>query len=74
MPGGLCTAPRIILLLPLSLATVVIDVTDATVGTSGLWLGTRTGTGGTITLTKSFFGRNPWLHGQQGSVGGHVYS
>ena len=44
MPGDLCTAPRIILVLPLSLAT---DVTDATLGASGLWLGTRTGAGGT---------------------------
>ena len=32
---------------------------------SGLWLGTRTGAGGTATLTESFFGRSPWLHGQQ---------
>ena len=48
----LCTAPRIISLSPLSLAT---DVTDATLGASGLWLGTRTGTGDTATLTKSFF-------------------
>ena len=50
-------------LSPLSLAT---DVTDATLGASGLWLGTRTGAGGTATLTKSFFGRSPWLHGQLG--------
>ena len=62
MPGDLCTAPRIISLSPLSLAT---DVTDATLGASGLWLGTRTGAGGTATLTESFFGRSPWLHGQQ---------
>ena len=41
------TAPGIISLPPLSLAT---DVTDATFGTSGLWLGTRTGAGGTATL------------------------
>ena len=34
MPGDLCTAPRIISLSPLSLAT---DVTDATLGASGLW-------------------------------------
>ena len=32
---------------------------------SGLWLGTRTGAGGIATLTESFFGRSPWLHGQQ---------
>ena len=31
---------------PLSLAT---DVTDATLGASGLWIGTRTGAGGTAT-------------------------
>ena len=47
---------------PLSLAT---DVTDATLRASGLWLGTRIGAGGTVTLTKSFFGRSPWFHGQQ---------
>ena len=52
----------IISLSPLSLAT---DVTDATLGASGLWLGTRTEAGGTATLTESFFGRSPWLHGQQ---------
>ena len=48
----MCTAPRIISLSPLSLAT---DVTDATLGASGLWLGTLTGDGGTATLTKRFF-------------------
>ena len=47
MPGDLCTAPRIISLSLLSLAT---DVTDATLGASGLWLGTRTGAAGTATL------------------------
>ena len=47
MSGDLGTAPRIISLSPLSLAT---DVIDATLGASGLWLGTRT----------------PWFHGQQG--------
>ena len=52
MPGDLCTAPRIISLSPLSLAT---DVTDATLGASDLWLGTRTGAGSTATLTESFF-------------------
>ena len=62
MPGYLCTAPRIISLSPLSLGT---DVTDATLGARGLWLGTRTGTGGTATLTESFFGRSPWLYGHQ---------
>ena len=56
MPGDLYTAPRIISLSPLSLAT---DVTDAPLRASG-----RTGAGGTATLTESFFGRIPWLHGQ----------
>jgi hypothetical protein len=63
MPGDLYTAPRIISLSPLSLGT---DVTDATLGANGLWLGTRTGAGGTATLIESFFGRSPWLHGQLG--------
>ena len=48
MPGDLCTDPRIISLSPLSLAT---DVTNVTLGASGLWLGTRTGASGTATLT-----------------------
>ena len=48
MPDDLCTAPGIISLSPLSLAT---DVTDATLGASGLGLGTRTGAGGNATLT-----------------------
>ena len=61
-PRDMCTAPRIISLSPLSLAT---DVTDATLGASGIWLGTRTGAGGTATLTENFPGRSPWLHGQQ---------
>ena len=64
MPGDLCTAPGINSLSRLSLA---IDVSDATLGASGLWLGTRTEAGGTTTLTESFFGRSPWLHGQLGS-------
>ena len=46
MPGDLSTAPRIISLSPLPTAT---DVTDATLGASGLGLGTRTGAGGTAT-------------------------
>ena len=58
-------SPRIISLLPLSLAT---DVTDATLGENGFWVGTRTGADGTATLTESFFGRSPWLHGQQKEV------
>ena len=61
MPGDLYTAPGIISLSHL-LAT---DVTDAIIGASGIGLGTRTGAGGTTTLAKSFFGRSPWLHGQQ---------
>jgi hypothetical protein len=44
IPGDLWTAPRIILLSALSLAT------DVTLGASGLWLGTWTGAGGTTTL------------------------
>jgi hypothetical protein len=51
MPGDLCTAPKIISLSRLLLAT---DGTDATLGTSGLWLGTQTGAGGTATITKRF--------------------
>ena len=66
MPGDLYTASRIISLSPLSLVT---DVTDETLGASGPWLGTRTGSCGTVTLTESFFGRSPWLHGQQVSWG-----
>jgi hypothetical protein len=55
MPEDLRTAPGIISLSPLSLATDMIDVT---LGASGLWRGTRTGAGGPATLC-------PWLHGQQ---------
>ena len=62
MSGDLCTAPRIISLSPLSLATEVID---AKLVASGLCLGTRTRTGGTATLTKRCFGRSPWFRGQQ---------
>ena len=40
-------------------------MTEVTLGTSGLWLGTRAGAGGTATLTESSFVRSPWLHGQQ---------
>ena len=59
-----CTAPGIISLSPLSLST---DVTDVTLGTSGLWLGTRTGAGGTAIVTRSFFDCTPmapWTTGQ----------
>ena len=47
MPGDLYTAPRIISLSFLSLAT---DVTDVTHGATDLWLGTRTGAGGITAL------------------------
>ena len=47
LPGDMCTAPRIISLSPFSLAT---GLTDATLGASGLWIGTRTGVGGITTL------------------------
>ena len=62
MPKDLCAAPGIISLSPFSLAT---DVTDIALGAVGLWLGIRTGAGGTVTLTESFYGRSPWLYGQQ---------
>ena len=62
MPDDLCTAPRIISLSPISLAT---DVTEVSLEASDLWLGTRTKAGGIATLTESFFGRSPWLHGQR---------
>ena len=35
------------------------DVTDVTLGTSGLWLGTRAGAGGTATLAWSLFWPQP---------------
>ena len=63
MPGDLCTASRIISLSSLSLAT---DVSDATLGESGLWLGTRTGAGGTATLVWNFLvavPMAPWTTG-----------
>ena len=47
MPGDLYTAPGVISLSTLSLAT---DVTDVTLGASGFWLRTRTEAGGTATL------------------------
>ena len=49
-------------IITLSLTT---DVTDVTLGASGLWLGTRAGAGGTATPASSFFDRSPWVHGQQ---------
>ena len=56
-------SPGIISLLsPLSLA---IEVTDATLRAIGLWLGTRTGAGGTDTLDKRFLGLNPCFDEQQ---------
>ena len=41
------------------------DVTDATLGASCLWLGTRTGAGVTATLTASFWPQPmaPWTTG-----------
>ena len=42
--------------------------TDVKLGTSGRWVGTRTGAGVTSTLLLSFFGRSPWLHDIGGSV------
>ena len=47
MQGDLCTALEIISLSALSLAT---DVTDVTLGASGIWLGIRTGGGSIATL------------------------
>jgi hypothetical protein len=44
MPGHLCTAPVSFHYNPYHWST---DVADVTLGASGLWLGTRTGTGGT---------------------------
>ena len=41
-------SPRVISLSHLSLAT---EATDVTLGASGLWLGIRTGDGGTVILT-----------------------
>ena len=58
-------SPRIISLSTLSLE---IDVTDATLGASGLWLGTRTGAGSTATRTESFFWPQPmapWTAGKR---------
>ena len=43
-------------------------MTDAALGASGLWLGTRTGAGSTATPTKCFFWPQPWLHGGGGVV------
>ena len=55
-------SPQDHFIITLSLAT---DVTDATLGASGLWLGTQTGAGGTTTLTKLFWllPMNPWTAG-----------
>ena len=43
----MCTALGIISLSPYHYLT---DVTDVTLGASGVWLGTRTGTGGHATV------------------------
>ena len=59
MPGDLYTAPRIISLSSLSLAT---DVTDMTLGASGSWLRTLTGAGCTAGLAWIFFGPSLWPH------------
>ena len=53
MPGDLSTGPGIISLSALSLTT------DVVLGASDLWLGTRTGAGGTATLTERFFWPQP---------------
>jgi hypothetical protein len=50
MPGDLYTAPII---------TLTISDRRDWLGTSGLWLGTRTGDGGTATLTQFFFWPQP---------------
>ena len=47
MPGDIFTASGTISLSTLSLVT---DVSDGTLEASGVWLGTRTGAGGTTTL------------------------
>ena len=59
MPGDLCTAPGIISISPLLLAT---DVTDVTLGPSGLSLGTRTGAAGTAALVATA-PMAPWAKG-----------
>ena len=43
-------------------------MTDATLGARGLWLGTRTGVGGTATLTESFFWPQPMFPWTTGPV------
>ena len=60
MPGDLCTAPGIISLSLLPLATDI----DVTLGTSGLWLGILTRAGGTATLSYSFLAA---VHGSMDS-------
>ena len=65
IPGDLCTAPRVISLSPLSLAT---DVTDATLGASGLLArNPDRGWWHRHTSLKLFWLQPPWLHGQQGA-------
>ena len=44
---------------------------DATLGASGLWLGTQTGAGGTTTLAKSFFWPQPIASWTTGLLRGH---
>ena len=50
--GGLCTAHSII-----SLSSLSLEI-DMPLRTSGIWLGTWRGAGGTTTLAKSFFGQS----------------
>jgi hypothetical protein len=50
----------------------VTDVTDVTLGASGLWQGTLTGAGGTTTLTESFFGRSSWTTGSWEVINGNI--
>ena len=62
MPGDLSTTPLSSHYHPYH---QLIDETDMTLGASAHWLGTRIGAGGTANLAYNFFGRSPWLHGQQ---------
>ena len=66
----ICVQPRDHFIIILTLAT---DVTDTTLGTSGIWLGIRTGAGGTATLAWSFFFCSPWFHEHQLNIMGFFY-
>ena len=61
--GDLCTAPRIMSLSPLSLAT---DVTGATLGASGLWLGISVVTSISITILSWYRQHRPKIVPQTG--------